>query len=282
MTHIDDVRAKMPCPLHTLFCIVNQINTDGIEPWYGQIKKLADGANKWASGMHEAVIFGMYPELEEASKEHYRKFEIIYNEFENNPDKDKKRLLESLKELSFQIGEKYGLNKNRYFFNEMTEEQAKRVQKRKDVEIKNMCNESAEAKVDSIHIIMQALCKKLSPEDCKKLMHDFTVADKTLKGDEVNDLKKVEFCRKSFPEAYSIYEQVKNNLKIAEIKDCYQIIDAKNYARFIQTLGNFKYNGKEYNLLDVVKPITQKRDIFGEITEIRPNTILPAQQINVL
>lgn len=57
MTNADDIRAKMPCPLDTMFCIINQIQTDCVEPWYGQIKQLADGANKWASGMHKAVIF---------------------------------------------------------------------------------------------------------------------------------------------------------------------------------------------------------------------------------
>ena len=136
MTIADDVMAKMPCPLHTIFCIINHIQTDCVEPWYGQIKELADGVDKWASGMHNTVIFGMYPELEEASKEFYRKYKDIYNEFNNNPHQDREILSDSLKKLSIQIGEQYGLNENRYLFNEMTEEQAKRVQGRKDIEIK--------------------------------------------------------------------------------------------------------------------------------------------------
>lgn len=278
MVSIDEVRAKRPCPLDTLFCIINQIQTDCVEPWYGQIKELADGADKWASEMHKAVIFGMYPELEEASKEHLRRYRDIHKKFKNNPHKDKKHLSESLKKLSFQIGEEYDLNKNRYLFNEMTEEQAKRVEKRKDIEITNMCNDFAEAMSDPLHIVMQGLCQKLDSNDCKKLMEDFDNVQITFEHDKNNDLKSIEFCREEYPEAYSIYKQIKNSLETAEIKDCHQTIDAKNYARFVQSLGRFKYNGKEYNLIDVVRPITQKRDYFGRITEIRSNAFSPSQR----
>jgi len=278
MTRIDDVKAKMPCPLDTLFCIINQIQAECVEPWYGQIKKLADGADKWASGMHKAVVFGMYPELEEASKEYLRRYKNIYNEFENNPHKDSKYLLDSLKKLSFQIGEEYNLNENRYVFNEMNEEQAKRVRERKDVEIKNMCNDSAEAMPDPLHIVMQGLCQKLDPKDCKKLMNDFELAKYTFKFNKENNLERIEFCREKFPEVYSIYMQVKGSLEVAEIKDCDQIIDARNYTKFVQTLGSFKYNGKEYNLIDVARPITQKKDVFGRITEIRSNASSPSQR----
>ena len=277
MPNVDEIRAKMPCPLHTMFCIINQIQTDCVEPWYGQIKQLADGADKWASGMHKAVIFGMYPELEQASKEFYRKYKDIYNEFKNNPHNDRENLSDSLKKLSFQIGEQYGLNENRYLFNEMSEEQTKRVMQRKDIEIKNMCNESAEAMIDPLHIVMQGLCEKLTPEDCDELMNDFYIAAAAFKCAKANDHERMELCKKSFPDAYSIYEQVKKSLEVAKIKDCYQIIDHKNYKQFAQTLGNFKYKGKEYNLLDVVRPITQKRDAFGRITEVRVNTFSPLQ-----
>ena len=279
MANIDDVKAKTSCPLHTLFCIINQIQADCVEPWYEQIKRLAEGADKLASGMHKAVIFGMYPELEEASKEFYHSYKDIYSEFKNNPNKDKEYLSEQLKELSFKTGEKYGLNKNKYLFNKMTEEQAKRVQKRKDLEIKNMCNESAEAMLDPLHIVMQGLYQKLDPKDCKKLMQDFHLAKKTFDHDRDNNREMIEFCKEEYPEAYSIYKQVKNSLEVAKIKDCYQNIDAKNYASFVQTLECFEYNGKKYNLLDVVRPITQKRDAFGRITEKRTNTFSAPQQI---
>ena len=39
MANIDDVKAKTSCPLHTLFCIINQIQADCVEPWYEQIKR---------------------------------------------------------------------------------------------------------------------------------------------------------------------------------------------------------------------------------------------------
>lgn len=267
MPNIDEIRAKMPCPLHTMFCIINQIQTDCVEPWYGQIKQLADGADKWNSGMHKAVIFGMYPELEKASKEWFSKYKDIYNEFEENPNKDKGVLSNSLKKLSLQIGEQYGLNENRYLFNKMTEEQAKRVQERKEIEIKKMCKERAEEMIDPLHIVMQGLCEKVTPKDCKKLMSDFGIAEVAFK--YANDHERMELCKKKFPDAYSIYEQVKKSLEVANIKDCYQMIDHKNYKQFAQTLGNFKYKGKEYNLLDAVRPITHKRDAFGGITEVR-------------
>ncbi len=276
MTNADDVRAKMPCPLHTIFCIINQIQTDCIEPWYEQIKQLADGANKWAPEMHKAVIFGMYPELEEASKEFYRKCKDIYNELKNNPHQDGEILSDYLKKCSFKIGEQYGLNKNRYLFNEMSEEQTKRFMQRKDIEIKNMCKKQAEAMIDPLHIVMQGLCEKVTPKDCEKLISDFAIAEVVFTCAKANNYERIELRKKSIPDAYSIYEQVKKSLEVANIKDCYQIIDHKNYKQFAQTLGNFKYNGKEYNLLDVVRPITQKRDKFGNIEEIRSNTFSPS------
>ena len=101
--------------------------------------------------MHKAVIFGMYPELEEASKEFYRKCKDIYNELKNNPHQDGEILSDYLKKLSFQIGEQYGLNKNRYLFNEMSEEQTKRFMQRKDIEIKNMCKRQAEAMIEYLN-----------------------------------------------------------------------------------------------------------------------------------
>lgn len=272
MRKIDDVRAKMPCPLHTIFCIINQIHTDCVEPWYGQIKQLADGADKWASGMHKAVIFGMYPELEEPSKEFYRKYKDIYNEFENNPHQDREILSDSLKKCSFKIGEQYGLNKNRYLFNEMSEEQTKRVMQRKDIEIKKMCKKRAEAMIDPLHIVMQGLCEKLTPEDCNGLSSNFDIVEVFFECEKENDLKRMAIGKEEFPESYSIYKQIKKSLEIAGIKDCNQVIDNKNYKQFAQTLESFKYKGKDYNLLDVVRPITQKRDVFGRITEERVNT----------
>lgn len=279
MTKTDDIKAKMPCSLYKIFCITNHINcVENVEPWYGQIKKLADGADKWAYGLHRAVIYGMYPELEDASKEFYCRFKDICSEFEKRPNQDEKRLIESVKSLSVQIGKQYGLNENRYLFNEMTEEQAKRVQKRKDIERKIYYNEIAEAMTDPLHIIMQGLCEKLSPDDCKKLVGHFYNADKYLEWDKDNNLEYLNLCQKKCSEAYSIYKQVKKCLEKAEIKDGLQIIDADNYAGFVQTLGNFKYNGKEYNLLDTVKPITQKRNLMGVITETRPNATSSIQQ----
>ena len=272
MRNIDDVRSQMPCPLHTIFCIINQFHTDCVEPWYGQIKQLADGALRKASGMHKAVIFGMYPELEEASKEWLRAFKDIYNEFENNPHQDIEISSDSLKKLSFQIGEQYGLNENKYLFNKMTEEQAKRVQGRKDIEIRKMCNESAEAMFDPLHIVMQGVSKKLTYEDCLSIANDFCEAQDIFYYEKCSDLESIKWAKKEAPEAYSIYKQMKECLETAEIKDCYQTIDDTNYSRFAQTLGNFKYKGKEYNLLDVVRPITQKRDAFGRIKEVRVNT----------
>lgn len=141
-----------------------------------------------------------------------------------------------------------------------------------------MCNEAAEAKIDPLHIVMQGLCEKLTPKDCGKLMKDFHIAEVAFKIAKDNDHERMELCKKSFPDAYSIYEQVKKSLEVANIKDCYQIIDHKNYKQFAQTLGNFKYKGKEYNLLDAVRPITQKRNVFGSITEVRVNIFSPLQQ----
>ena len=266
----------MPCPLHTIFCIINQIQTDCVDPWYGQIKNLADGADKWASGMHKAVIFGMYPELEDASKEWFHKYDDLYNEFKNNPHNDKDNLTDSLKKLSLQIGEQYGLNENKYLFNEMTEEQTKRVMQRKDIEIKNMCNESAEAMIDPLHIVMQGLCEKLTSEDCNGLSSNFHLVEAFFECEKENNLERMAIGQENFPESYSIYKQIKKSLEIAGIKDCYQVIDNKNYKQFAQTLESFKYKGKDYNLLDVVRPITQKRDVFGNIEEIRSNTFSPS------
>lgn len=272
--NIDEVKAKKSCPLHRLFCIIYHIECEeSVEPWYKQITRLAEGTDVSSSGMNKAVIFGMYPELEKASKEWYRRYEDIHNDFENNPHKDSGLLSESLKAASLQIGEQYGLNENKYLFNEMTEEQSKRVEKRKNIEMTNMCNESAEAKIDPLHIIMQGLCKKLDSKDYKKLMSDFNNAQYIFKFAKDNDIERIEDSRKECPEAYSIYTQVKKCLEASEIKDCNNTIEGKDYKRFIQSLESFKYNGKEYNLLDAVRPITQKRNVFGEIIAKRPNAV---------
>ena len=134
--------------------------------------------------------------------------------------------------------------------------------------------------IDPWHIVMQGLCEKLTPEDCLGLMYDSDYVRDIFYFERDNELENIECARKETPEAYSIYEQIKTSLEVAKIKDGFQIIDDKNYSQFAQTLGSFKYNGKEYNLLDVVRPITKKRKASGRIIEVRPNTPSPSQQKN--
>lgn len=236
MTSIDDIKAKMPCPLYTLFSITNGLHCrDGVEPWFKRMTELAGGVG----GCHEAVIFGMYPELEPASKEYFRCYENICSKFEIDPRKDSENLSKRLKELSLVLGEKYGLN------------------------------ESAEERIDPLHIVMQGLCKKLDLKDCEHVSTDFMVAEMIFVHEKENNYELMEFGMTKYPESYSVYDQVKKCLEISEIKDCSQKIDNKNYEKFVQTLGSFKYKGREYNLLDVVRPIKQKRNPLGVITEMR-------------
>ena len=104
---------------------------------------------------------------------------------------------------------------------------------RKDIEIKNMCKKQAEAMIDPLHIVMQGLCEKVTPKDCEKLISDFAIAEVVFTCAKANNYERIELRKKSIPDAYSIYEQVKKSLEVANIKDCYQIIDHKNYKQLI-------------------------------------------------
>ena len=93
-------------------------------------------------------------------------------------------------------------------------------------------------------------------------MSDFNNAQYIFNFAKDNCVEGIERSKEKCPEAYSIYTQVKKCLEKSEIKDCDQPIEGKNYKRFIQSLGSFEYNGREHNLIDVVRPIMRKRDVL--------------------
>lgn len=137
---------------------------------------MSGGADKWNYEVNAAVVFGMYPELESASKEFDHRYKEIFSEFQNSPNKDRENLSKQLKTLSLEIGKEYGLSEG-YYFNKITEAQLQRVTQRKSAAIKNTCSKDAEAHVDPLHIVMQGLIKKVSANDCIDLTQDFQLAE---------------------------------------------------------------------------------------------------------
>lgn len=253
MSKVNDVMLKKPCSLDVIFCIAYGLHctSHNTEPWYGRICEMA-GSVKHI--MVRAVIFGMYPELETPVREHYHRLKRLKKELRMRYGSEKYRE-RKCNELISQIAEEYGLNKEGYLFNEATDDQKRRIVQNKNNAMTLLVHREAERMVDPLHIIMQGLCRKLSPGDCLDCIENFAFADIMCRRDDVPEKYRED-------EAYSIYKQAKECIKKAGIEDCNQAIDGDKYEKFIKTLDKFQYRGKEYNLQDVVCPIRVKRNVF--------------------
>ncbi len=107
-----------PCPTGILLYIATARQAFvEVNPWYNQVKKLAAGANRHHKEHHEAVIYGMYPELEDACK-YFNKEMRAY--FENHETCTK----EDAQKIENNTIRKFNL-KNKYSFLNPNEEQKK-------------------------------------------------------------------------------------------------------------------------------------------------------------
>ena len=72
------------CPTNILLYIASgrQYN-DSVDPWYGQIKQLTDGAPRYHSYIHMALVCTLYPEMEKAVEMFGEKIEIKNNKGED-------------------------------------------------------------------------------------------------------------------------------------------------------------------------------------------------------
>ncbi|MBP5399550.1 MAG: hypothetical protein J6Y53_03950 [Alphaproteobacteria bacterium] len=117
---IKEQQIKNNCPTAVLFYIVTgRMAPMSVDPWYGQIKKLTGNADRNLVEFHQALIYGMYPELKEAC--HYFNVSV-----KKRLEKGEKLSAQSLAQIENDTIGKYNLPKS-YFIGHVDAQQQKRV-----------------------------------------------------------------------------------------------------------------------------------------------------------
>lgn len=248
---IEELRSKLkqkqqedenPCPTGILFYIANARQAfSEVNPWYNQVKKLAKGANKHDKEHHEAVIYGMYPELEDACK-YFN--EEIKSYFENHEICTEEEALS----IENKTIKKFNL-KPTYSLLNPTEEQKKRMainqEKATDIEFaKNMNTRSPIVK-------MLGYGLKNKVDDIEKLTKNMFLLDVTLKrGPEW-----VKENAQQFSDLSDLFEMTEKIFDLQKQGAISENFSVNNFSRVKQSalVQDMHYEGKSLNLSDTIQ-----------------------------
>lgn len=224
-----------PCPTEILFYLASGRQAfKEVNPWYNQLKEQAEGANRHYSEHHEAIIYGMYPELEEAC-EYFN--EEIKAYFENNGACTE----EEAQKIENKTIKKFNL-KSKYSLINPTEEQKKRIAvnqvKATNIEFaKNMDNKSPIVK-------MLGYGLKDSASDMGKLTYDMYFLDFALTREP--DLLKgnADLCEMA--------EKIFDLQKQGAITENFCVNDFRKVKQSA-LVQDMHYEGKSLNLADKIR-----------------------------
>ena len=145
------------CPANILLYIASgrQCN-DSVDPWYGQIKQLTDGASRYHSYIHMALVCTLYPEMEKAVEMFGEKIEQ-YAGKEPIGEKEFKRIED-------EVIKKCGLKQSYNFSNiTLTDEQKEHVDSLAEKFSLAKVRKKTKNATEVIQVISEALVKSGEP-----------------------------------------------------------------------------------------------------------------------
>jgi ribosomal protein S13 len=252
-------KENQPCPTPVLMYLsIGYLYHSSVSPWYERIQELSEGANKWYDEFHAAVIYGMYPELKDASQ--YLK-QSLKEYIKNNKDtleRSRNKIIDvirqrktkkALQQIEQEVIQKFNLQ-NSYDIYNLSEEQIKRINKN----IKQASNDHIEESLSQCSQVLQVLGRALKPEMSKTAVSAVHFAD------EIKDIEGY-ISGKYHITDFSSHKEVVN--QILEMRDkgiLDEKFNIKDFSKFnaSKLVENFAYHGKYYDLRDKISPPQQK------------------------
>lgn len=232
-----------PCPTEILFYIANSRQAfREVNPWYNQIKQLAEGANRHNKEHHAAIIYGLYPELEAACK-YFN--EEIKSYFEHN----KICTQEDAQKIENNTIKKFGL-KPKYSLINPTEEQKKRISINQEKASNQEFNKNMQATSSIVKILGYGLKDNVS--DIEKLTHDMFLLNVTLK----NGPDWLKDNAGGFPEFAELFDtagKIFDLQKQGAIAENFEITDF-NKVKQSSLVTDIHYNGKSLDISNKIRP----------------------------
>ena len=246
---------EMACPTPVLLYLAAQWNYhSSVSPWYEHIKELTGGVNKNSLEFHAAVITGMYPEIESASKyfaqvgSKFVKENRTDDVYEARKSSYGKKIKKGLQQIEKDVIMRFGLKATYDIYN-LSDEQKNKIKDNLRKTTNKNIDETLSECLPVVQIIAQELRKNVQLEgehplafsDMMKYL-DYALkrgADKNTPP-ERNDY--------TFPqERYNIAKQIFDMQKTGIISDNFQV---KKWNEFISSdlIQNFPYRGEKYNL----------------------------------
>lgn len=257
------------CPSPVLFTLaINYVYHSSVDPWYAQIKELSGGATFHNGEFHSAVIFGMFPELKEASQ-YYRQNVDKYIK-ENKPTLSKIKIIRDIQKRKFYSGikkiemdtiKKYNLPMYYDIYN-LSEEQRARIKANLISEENHLANKA----LALCSPVLQVLGQSLKSD----VIH--SPSDSDVFAQSMKDIqKRLDDGKENYQDRYSSEENeiVKQIFKMQDMGILDKEFNIKNFSKFKTSylVCNFPYKDKVYNLEKKIGLSNQNEKINTERTE---------------
>lgn len=231
-----------PCPTGILFYLASGRQAfKEVNPWYNQLKEQAGGANRHYSEHHEAIIYGMYPELEEASEYFNKEIEAYIENHETCTEEDAQKI-ENNTIKKFNLKPTYSLINP-------TEEQKKRIAINQEKATNIEFGKNMDYKTPIVKMLGYGL--KDNVDDIEKLTKNMFLLDVTLKrGPEWVKENAQQFSR--YDELFEMAEKIFDLQKQGAISENFSVNDFQKVKQSSLVL-DMHYEGKSLNLADNVR-----------------------------
>ena len=253
---------KLPCPTDRLLCIATGVKTDkDLRPWSEQIRQQAGTTDDYFIDINQAVIFGRYPELEEACKYFREEAGKTFHQLDPDIKKSGQLPQEAITKLAQETVKRYHLEGEYSFVDEdLTLKQEERIEKRlKDARQATLqyCHESHQPETNMIHDALRSSIKELDPVSSIQLMKDMRYLDSIL-CDGPEKLAKVRQAAEhaEFAELHDMAAKVFNMRKRG--------IDFSNpeAVKNSPEMQDISYQGKKYDLsTKIASPLSRDNQI---------------------
>lgn len=248
---IEELRGKLkekkqmdenPCPTGILFYLATgRQYFQEVNPWYNQIKQLAEGANRHDKEHHEAVIYGMYPELEEACKYFNEEFKAYFENHETCPEAEAHKI-ENNTIKKFNLKSKYSLLNP-------TEEQKKQIAINQEKAFNIEFNKNMQNKSPIVKMLGYGLKDNVS--DINNLVVDMSFLNTLLKQGPVW-LKENASGFPEYAELFVMADKIFDLQKQGAISKNFEIKDF-NKIKQSSLVQDMQYEGKSINIADKIK-----------------------------
>ena len=225
---------KDNCPTQVLlYLAAKRQSPHEVLPWYDKIKEYANGANFHYPEFHQAVVFGMFPELEEAAQY----FNAVLGK---NVKGDRARCTQAEDEVMRALH-----LPDTYYIGKMTKEQKQRVAQRMSPIVKKFINQEISCLNPAIQVLALALMA-IIPENKQTtdFAHHFEFLNLCLESEKrFNEVGKRCVPKDIRRVATGIF-YLKNQ---GVLDDNFRIVDYKAFKES-PVVKKFCYKGKRYDL----------------------------------